>query len=146
MLDIRPTKMRILKLIALLFISMHLYACLFWKVPLPSPSPSTVHPPFLYFSSHLCLHYHNNFFGMYSFKSHPLCQWTNNLFVTPSNITLLVLSMQTASLSFLCFHAAWQHAIKVYLTHIGRWNYSFSIPHFSPPPLPCPPELSGWCQ
>jgi hypothetical protein len=32
MLDIRPTKLRIIKLIALLFISMHLFACIFWKV------------------------------------------------------------------------------------------------------------------
>jgi hypothetical protein len=32
LLDIRPTKMRIVKLIAILLTCMHLYACAFWKV------------------------------------------------------------------------------------------------------------------
>jgi hypothetical protein len=31
LLDIRPTKMRIIKLLAVLITSMHLYACAFWK-------------------------------------------------------------------------------------------------------------------
>ena len=43
MLDIRPTRLRILKLIALLFTSMHLFACLFWKVAkLRTPEASLI--------------------------------------------------------------------------------------------------------
>ncbi len=54
MLDIRPTKLRIIKLIALLFISMHLFACIFWKVwlsQLPLQCKLSKQGPSLSFSS-----------------------------------------------------------------------------------------------
>jgi hypothetical protein len=48
LLDIRPTKMRIVKLLAVLITSMHLYACAFWKarllaVPYFEAAPCFIH-------------------------------------------------------------------------------------------------------
>jgi hypothetical protein len=33
--DIRPSRMRILRLVLMLFVSMHLFACIYWRIKVP---------------------------------------------------------------------------------------------------------------